>query len=124
MPSRMAAVRRVRGQRWEFAVALLGGLSSALLIAVAEWERLRLDPDALELAEPRRWRQGEREESARTPPTSRPAAPNGAAPNELAVRCQDRIRHLRAAGLALPLVARADDGFDPGTVPPTRLTSW
>jgi signal transduction histidine kinase len=131
----MAAVRRVRGQRWEFAVALLGGLSSALLIAVAlapandpelagrasfaeaarraedlvvaEWERLRLDPDALELAEPRRWRQGEREESARTPPTSRPAAPNGAAPNESVVFELLAREAQRLEALGKPADARA-----------------
>jgi hypothetical protein len=43
---------------------------------------------------------------------------------ELAVRCQDRIRHPRAKPKATPNRRRADDGFDPGTVPPTRLTSW
>jgi hypothetical protein len=109
----MAAVRRVRGQRWEFAVALLGGLSSALLIAVAlapandpelagrasfaqaarsaedavvaEWERMRADPDAFELGEPQRWREGELKVSARPAQADPPNAKGGVAPSESVV---------------------------------------
>lgn len=109
----MAAVRRVRGQRWEFAVALLGGLSSALLLAVAlapandpelagrasfaqaarsaedavvtEWERLRAEPDAFELGEPHSWRDGELAALARVAPTDPPNAKSRAATSESVV---------------------------------------
>lgn len=94
-------------------MALLGALSSALLIAVAlapandpelagrasfaqavrsaedavitEWERLRAAPDAFELAEPQRWRDGDLAALARVAPVDPRNANGGAAPGESVV---------------------------------------